>query len=75
MGTELPTAETLLYETDALTQKSNHTPHKAGIKQAHGHTEKPVHYFHFISHRQYNKKRDENDKELEVNSGSQVPSP
>lgn len=46
-STELLTAETLLCETDALTQKSNHTPHKAGTKQAHEHIEKPVHLFPF----------------------------
>lgn len=32
-------------------------------------------YFHFISERLYSKKRDDNNKKLEGNNGSQVPSP
>lgn len=32
-------------------------------------------YFYFISERWYIKKRGENDKELEVNNSTQVPSP
>lgn len=32
-------------------------------------------YFYFISEIRYSKKRDENDKKLEVNNSTQVPSP